>query len=363
MAQRDLYDVLGVSRDATQDDIRRAYRRLAREHHPDVNRNPEAERRFKEINLAYQTLSDPARRRQYDLFGGKGLSPDVFGFGDLGDIVEAFFGPSPFGRARTRRRGRTLHGSDVRVTLPLTFEEAVFGAAKEVPVRGLRLCDRCGGTGCEPGTHPSRCSTCGGSGEVSDVRRSVFGTVMTSRTCGTCEGTGEEIATPCRTCRGEGRVPAERSITVEVPPGVADGMELRMAGAGEDGRGGGRPGDLYLSLAVDPHPVFERQGQDLVGVLEVPVLAAIVGAEVEVNTLDGSAAVAVPPGTRAGEVLRVKGAGVPNLGRRGRGDLVLRVDLDVPRKLGREERRLVEDLAERRGERGTLRGRLRSQGR
>ena len=359
MAERDLYDVLGVSRDATQDDIRKAYRRLAREHHPDVNQDPEAERRFKEVNLAYQTLSDPARRRQYDLFGGEGISPDVFGFGDLGDIVEAFFGGSPFGRARTRRRTRTARGSDVRVTLPLTFEEAVFGATKEVAVRALRLCDRCQGTGAEPGTFSSRCSACGGSGEVSDVRRSVFGTVMTSRTCPTCEGTGEEVASPCATCRGDGRLAGEHTVVVEVPAGVADGMELRMEGAAEDGRGGGRPGDLYLALAVDPHPVFERQGQDLVGVLEIPVLAAITGAEFEVDTLDGTAGVSVPPGTRAGTVLRVKDAGVPHLGRRGRGDLVLHVDLDVPRRLPREERRLIEDLADQRGERGRLRGRLR----
>jgi molecular chaperone DnaJ len=363
MSERDLYDVLGVSRDATQEDIRSAYRRLAREHHPDVNRDPEAERRFKEINLAYQTLSDPARRRQYDLFGGEGISPDLLGFGDLGDIVEAFFGGSPFGRARTRRRARTVRGSDLRVTLPLTFEEAVFGATKEVPLRSLRLCDRCQGTGCEPGTVPTRCSGCGGSGEVSDVRRSVFGTVMTSRTCGRCEGTGEEIASPCTTCRGDGRVPAERAVSVEVPAGVSDGMELRMEEAGEDGRAGGGPGDLYLGLDVDPHPVFERRGQDLVGVLEVPVLAAITGARIEVDTLDGPATVSVPPGTRAGTLLRVKEAGVPNLGRRGRGDLVLQVDLEVPRKLSREDRRQVEELAERRGERGPLRGRLRPLGR
>ena len=363
MEDRDLYDVLGVSRDATQDDIRKAYRRLAREHHPDVNQDPEAERRFKEINLAYQTLSDPARRRQYDLFGGEGISADVFGFGDLGDIVEAFFGQSPFGGARTRRRARTARGSDIRITLPLTFEEAVFGTTQDVAVKALRLCDRCQGTGCEPGTSPSRCSVCGGPGEVSDVRRSVFGTVMTSRSCPRCEGTGEEITSPCARCRGDGRLPAERTVAVEVPAGVADGMELRMEGAGEDGRDGGRSGDLYLALAVDPHPVFERRGQDLVGVLEVPVLAAITGADVEVDTLEGTATVSVPPGTRAGTVLRVKEAGVPNLGRRGRGDLLLQVDLDVPRKLGRDERRTIEDLAERRGERGRLRGRLHPPGR
>src|SRR5919106_6279522 len=182
MADRNLYDVLGVSRDATQDDIRKAYRRLAREHHPDVNRDPEAERRFKEINLAYETLSDPAKRRQYDLFGGAGLTPDMFsvGFGDLSDIFEAFFGPSPFTRARGgRRRTRTVRGRDVHVVLELDFEEAAFGATKEVRVEGLEACGRCTGTGCEPGTHPSRCGTCGGSGEGSDVRRGGFRAGMT----------------------------------------------------------------------------------------------------------------------------------------------------------------------------------------
>src|ERR671919_1666997 len=316
MAERDLYDVLGVSRDATQDDIRKAYRRLAREHHPDVNQDPEADRRFKEINLAYQTLSDPARRRQYDLFGGEGISPDVFGFGDLGDIVEAFFGGSPFGRARTRRRTRTARGSDVRVTLPLTFEEAVFGATKEVPVRALRLCDRCQGTGAEPGTFPSRCWACGGSGEVSDVRRSVFGTVMTSRTCPTCEGTGEEIASPCATCGGDGRILADSVVTVEVPPGVTDGLELRISGAGHGGRAGGSPGDLYVSLEVEPHEVFERRGHDLFAVLEVPMTRAALGAEVEIETLDGPERVRIDPGTRSGSVIRLRGHGTPNLGRR-----------------------------------------------
>jgi molecular chaperone DnaJ len=360
MAQRDLYGVLGVSRDATQEDIRKAYRRLARAHHPDVNEDPQAERRFKEINLAYQTLSDPAKRRQYDLFGGEGLTPDMFGFGDLSDIFEAFFGPSPFGRgARTRHRTRTARGRDLHVVLPLTFEESIFGTSKDVRVDGLEACARCGGSGCEPGTFPSRCGTCGGSGEVSDVRRSVFGTVMTSRTCSTCEGTGEEIASPCRSCRGQGRVPAAETVTVEIPAGVSDGMELRMEGGGEDGRAGGPPGDLYLTLSVDPHPVFQRQGHDLVCELELPLSAAVLGAEVEVDTLDGPATVKVAPGTPAGSVIRLRGKGVPHLGRRGRGDLLVRFDLEVPAKLGRDERRLLEEFAERRGERGPLRGRLR----
>jgi molecular chaperone DnaJ len=360
MAERDLYGVLGVPREATQDDIRKAYRRLAREHHPDVNSSdPEAERRFKEINLAYQTLSDPAKRRQYDLFGGEGLSPDMFGFGDLTDIFEAFFGPSPFGRSRTRRRTRTARGHDLRVVLPLTFEEAVFGSTKEVRVDSMETCDRCAGSGAERGTAPSRCTTCGGSGEVSDVRRSVFGTVMTSRTCATCEGTGQEIASPCRRCGGAGRVSAEQTISVEVPAGVSDGMELRMEAGGEDGRAGGPAGDLYLTLEIDPHPVFERSGQDLVCALDLPLTAAILGAEVEIDTLDGPATVRVPPGTEPGSVIRLRGKGVPHLGRRGRGDVLVRVELEMPTRLGRDERRLLEELAERRGERGPLRGRLR----
>lgn len=362
MAQRDLYEVLGVSPDATQEDIKRAYRRLAREHHPDVNHHdPDAERRFKEVNLAYQTLSDPAKRRQYDLYGGEGLSPDMFGFGDLGDIFEAFFGPSPFGRGPGPRRAtRTARGRDLHLILEVDFEDAVFGATSEVPVEGLVTCDRCGGTGAEPGTHPSRCTTCGGSGEVSDVRRSVFGTVMTSRVCGTCEGTGEEIASPCRTCAGAGRVSARQTVTVHVPAGVSDGMDLRIEGVGEDGRAGGPAGDLYLTLSVRPHAVFDRRGQDLVSVLEVPLTAAALGAEVEVETLDGPARVKVPPGTGAGSILRLRGKGIPHVGRRGRGDLLLQVDVEVPERLGRRERQLLESLADLRGERASpLRGRLR----
>jgi molecular chaperone DnaJ len=364
MADRDLYAVLGVSPDATQEDIKRAYRRLAREHHPDLNRDPDAERRIKEINLAYQTLSDPAKRRQYDLFGGEGLTPDMFsfGFGDLSDIFEAFFRPSPFTRTRGagRRPTRTARGRDLHVVLEVAFEEAAFGTKKDVEVRRLESCDRCGGTGSEPGTHPSRCTTCGGSGEVSDVRRSVFGTVMTSRTCVTCEGTGQEIASPCRRCGGSGWVPAVHTVAVEVPAGVSDGMDLRIEGGGEDGRHGASPGDLYLTLAVRPHAVFDRRGQDLVSVLELPLTAAVLGADVEVDTIDGPATVKIPAGTTPGSVVRLRGKGVPHLGRRGRGDLLLQVDLEVPAKLPKKERELMESLADLRGERSApLKGRLR----
>jgi molecular chaperone DnaJ len=228
MAAQDLYQVLGVDRGASQDDIRRAYRRLAREHHPDVNDgDPGAEQRFKEINLAYQTLSDPGRRRQYDTFGGEGFTPEMFGFmGDVTDIFEAFFG-GPFTRTRGRR-SRARRGADLQLLLDLSFEEAAFGLSRDVDVESMETCERCGGNGAEPGTSPSRCTGCGGSGEVSDVRRSVFGTVMTSRTCPTCEGTGQEIASPCERCMGEGRVAVRRTVSVEVPSGVEDGTQLRV---------------------------------------------------------------------------------------------------------------------------------------
>src|SRR5438034_4714928 len=211
----DLYAVLGVPPTATPEEIKQAYRKLAREFHPDVNRDPQAEQRFKEVNAAYETLKDPVRRRQYDLFGsGGGAAPDFFPFGDVGEIFDAFFGGGFGGRrSRGRRRSRTERGGDLFVPLTMSFDEAVFGTKKEVAVESLAACERCGGTGCEPGTHPSRCTRCGGAGEVQDVARSVFGTVMTARPCTICEGTGEEIGAPCRECDGEGRLPRAQSFT------------------------------------------------------------------------------------------------------------------------------------------------------
>jgi len=362
----DLYDVLGVRRDATDDEIRRAYRRLARELHPDVNADPEAERRFKEITAAYQTLSDPARRRQYDMFGGQGGFPTDMGFpfGDFGDIFDVFFGRASGSRTRApRRRSRAAPGQDLGVNLSLTFEQAAFGGDHVVTVDTLAVCPRCEGSGSEPGTHPSRCRRCGGTGEIQDVARSVFGTVMTSRPCEVCQGTGEEIASPCKTCGGDGRVGDRQDVTVNVPAGVADGMELRISGVGAAGRSGGLPGDLYVSLRVEPHPVFERRGQDLVCALVVPMTQAALGAEVEIPTLDGTERARLEPGVASGTVLRLKGKGLPNPGRRGRGDLLVTVAVETPTPKTKEERALLERLAELRRERPskgtTLAGRLR----
>ncbi|HEV8572695.1 MAG TPA: molecular chaperone DnaJ [Actinomycetota bacterium] len=348
---RDLYQVLGVPPEASAEDIKRAYRKLARQYHPDVSEDPEADRRFKEISLAYQTLSDPAKRRQYDMFGGEGLTPDMFGFGpDLADLFGAFFGGS-FTQTRTRGRPtRSRRGADLHTVLDLTFEEAAFGTQKEVQVKSLEECARCGGNGCEPGTFPSRCTRCGGTGEISDVRRSVFGTVMTSRTCGTCEGTGEEIASPCKDCGGEGRVRRAQAVSVDIPAGVQDGMELRVQAGGEQGRHGGLAGDLYLTLRVTPHPLFERRGEDLFCTLEVPVTQALLGATVELPTLDGPQPLTIPPGARPNTLLRLRGRGIPHLRRRGRGDLYVEVAVVVPEELPKKERKLVEELARIRGE-------------
>jgi molecular chaperone DnaJ len=350
VSAQDLYAILGVSPDASQEEIRRAYRQLARRLHPDVSQEPGAEERFKQVSAAYEILSDPQKRRQYDMYGQAG-GAQPFPFGDVADIFEAFFGPGTFGqRRRPARRSRSQRGEDLRGTVRLTFEESVFGAHREIDVERFEACDRCAGSGAEPGTEPSRCRTCGGTGQVQDVRRSIFGTVMTAQPCRACGGTGEQVLSPCEVCFGEGRVRAAAVVPVDVPAGVADGLDLHVAGAGNAGRSGGGPGDLYLSISVEPSPVFERRGQDLFAVLDVSVAQAALGVELEVETVDGPERVKVPAGTGSGTTIRLKDRGVPNLGRRGRGDLFLTVHVETPRDLSRRERALLEELAALRGE-------------
>jgi molecular chaperone DnaJ len=350
VSAQDLYAILGVSPDATQEDIRRAYRQLARQLHPDVSAAPDAEARFKQVSAAYEILSDPQKRRQYDLYGQSGGAPG-FPFGDVADIFEAFFGAGTFGqRRRPTRRSRSQRGEDLRGRVRLTFEESVFGAQRDVELERLELCDRCQGSGAEPGTEPTRCPTCGGTGQVQDVRRSIFGTVMTAQPCRTCGGTGEQVLSPCEKCFGEGRVRASAVVPVDVPAGVADGLELHVSADGNAGRAGGPPGDLYLSILVEPSPVFERRGQDLFATLDVSVAQAALGVELEVETVDGPERVKVPAGTESGTVLKLKDHGVPNLGRRGRGALFLTVHVETPRELSKRERQLLEELASLRGE-------------
>jgi molecular chaperone DnaJ len=356
---RDLYEVLGIERGASDEDVKRAYRRLAREHHPDVNGDPAAEERFKEIAGAYEILSDPDKRARYDAFG-EGGGPGGQPFTDLSDIFEMFFGGGGFGSSRPRGpRTRTRRGDDVAVRVGLSFREAAFGVRRDLELERLAVCDRCLGNGAEPGTAPIACRTCGGRGEVQSMRRSVFGTLMTSAVCQACAGTGQEIPDRCEDCFGQGRVRRPGTVPVEIPQGVADGMELRVPGAGHAGVSGGPAGDLFVRLAVEDSPVFERRGQDLHTVMDITVTQAALGAQIEVEGIDGTETVEVAPGTESGTIVRLKGKGVPNLQRRGRGDLFVTLHIVPPRNPSKEERALYERLAQMHGERRRATGTFR----
>ncbi len=353
----DYYELLGVSRNATPDELKKAYRRLARELHPDTNPDPTAEERFKEINTAYETLSDPERRQRYDTFGpdqpGGGAGFDPFGGGaGLGDIFDAFFGgagQSPFG-ARTRGPSGPPRGTDLEVAIDLEFTDAVFGVSREVSIRVPVTCSTCTGSGARPGSAPTVCDQCGGSGQVRRVRQSILGQMVTAGPCGRCQGLGEIIADPCPDCRGDGRRTEERTFTVDVPAGVDTGSTLRLSGRGAAGPRGGQNGDLYVHLRVAPHPRFERVGYDLVEELHVPMAQAALGAHLQYETLDGTEDLVVPDGTQTGRVFRLRGRGVPHVNDRGRGDLLVRVVVDTPTELGTEEEELLRRLAALRGD-------------
>ena len=350
----DYYELLGVSRDATADDIKKAYRKLARELHPDTNPDPTATERFKEINQAYETLSDPERRQRYDLFGDQqgagGAGFDPFGGGGLGDIFDAFFGGggSPFGQ----RRGPSgpPRGADLEVAVDLDFTEAVFGVSHELSVRVPVTCSTCSGSGAKEGTRPTTCEQCNGTGQVRRVRQSILGQMVTAGPCTRCGGVGEVIASPCTDCRGEGRRTEERTFTVDVPAGVDTGSTLRLAGRGAAGPRGGTSGDLYVHIRVGEHKRFERVGYDLVEELHVPMTQAALGAHLTYETLDGDEDLVVPPGTQTGRVFRLRGRGVPHVNDRGRGDLLVRVVVDTPAALSNEEEQLLRRLAALRGD-------------
>jgi molecular chaperone DnaJ len=360
----DYYALLGVDRTASEDEIKRAYRKMARELHPDANpSDPTAEERFKEVTFAYEVLRDPERRRQYDMFGpeavrgaggggGAGGGEPFSGFGSagLGDLFDAFFGgASPFSTAGRSRSGPPP-GDDAEAAIDLEFTEAVFGVEKELSVRLPVACDTCGATGARVGTTPTSCSTCGGSGEVRRVRQSILGQMVTSSACPRCGGSGEEIASPCPDCRGEGRRVEEKSFLVEVPGGVDNGSTLRLPGRGMAGRRGGRNGDLYVHLRVRPDPRFARDGVDLHHDLHIAMSQAALGATVAVETLDGSEEVTLPAATPPGREIRLRGRGVPHLQGRGRGDLIISVVVDMPGELTKEQEELLRQFAAERGE-------------
>ena len=353
----DLYELLGVRPDASDDDIKRAYRRKARELHPDANGgNAESEARFKEVSFAYEVLKDPERRARYDRYGpasfGQGAGAGGMGFdfdAGLGDLFEAFFGSMAGGSGRGRRRG-PQPGADAEVTLQLDFAEAAFGARKELSVRLPVTCDTCDGAGARPGTSPVPCPDCQGTGEIRRIRQSLLGQVVTAVACGRCQGLGQTIPDPCPECRGEGRRMEDRTFVVEVPAGVEHGSTLRLADRGPAGPRGGANGSLFVHLTVEPDARFERSGDDLHATLHVGVSQASLGTQLEVDTLDEPRSVTVAPGTQSGQVVRLKGLGISHLRGRGRGDLYVHVVVDTPTDLDPRQEELLRQLAAERGE-------------
>lgn len=359
MAQ-DFYALLGVARGASADEIKRAYRKKARELHPDANPdNPEAEAQFKEVSRAYEVLSDPEKRARYDQFGEAGVGAsagggDPFGMGGFGDIFDAFFGGgSPFGGG-SRGQSGPPRGRDVETVVDVAFEESVFGGTKEVRVRTAVMCDDCGGSGARAGTTPSSCGDCRGTGQVRRVRQSMLGQMVTTSACGRCGGMGMVIDSPCASCRGEGRRDREMTYTVDIPAGIASGQTLRLGGKGAVGPRGGQAGDLYVHVRVADHHTYQREGDDLVTDVVVSIAQAALGTELTLSTLDGDEVLAVPAGVQFGKEFVLKGRGVPRLaaaGRgKGRGDLRARIVVEIPTKLSDTERDLLRKLAEERGE-------------
>jgi molecular chaperone DnaJ len=350
--KRDYYEVLGVGRNASADEIKRAYRTLARTYHPDVNNDDGAEESFKEINEAYEVLSDTDRRAAYDRFGhaangmGGGMGGDPFGFGasPFGDLFETFFGAATGGSSR--RRTAPQRGADLQQTITLTFEEAVFGAEKSVDVTRLEPCETCNGTRMRDGKTPPRCGICGGTGEVRRVQQTILGQFMTAAPCSTCGGEGVQITDPCPTCRGRGRVNRSRTVAIQIPAGVDEGATLRVPGKGEIGPNGGPPGNLFVKVRVRPHDLFTRNGKTIQLQIGVNVAQAALGDEVEIETLDGSVSLKIPAGTQSGQQFRLRGRGVPDLRGGDRGDQLVTVQVIVPRQLTDEQRDLLERLAE-----------------
>jgi molecular chaperone DnaJ len=356
----DLYELLGVRRDASDEELKRAYRAKAREHHPDANHGDDDDgEHFKEVSLAYEVLSDPERRARYDRFGPAGVfgqgaggpaGGDPFGTGGLGDLFDAFFNGMGGAQPGRGRRAGPTPGPDAEMVVELTFREAVFGIQRQVDVTTPVHCDTCEGSGAQPGTSVTRCQDCQGAGELRRVRQSILGQVITAVACPRCQGTGQSIETPCADCRGEGRRSETRTLTVDIPAGVDDGSTLRLAGHGPAGFRGGQNGALFVHLAVDPDEVFQRSGVDLHATVHVPVALAALGGSVPFDTLDDSRDLAIAGGTQSGTVLTLKGLGVPKLRGRGRGDLFVQVQVDTPTDLDDQQRELLVALAGARSE-------------
>ncbi len=349
--KRDYYEVLGVSRSASDDELKKAYRRLAKQYHPDANKEQGAEAHFVEVNEAYEVLSDSQKRATYDRFGHAGLnngmggasSYDFGGFSSINDIFETFFAGTGAG---TQRRTGTQRGADLRYDLTITFEEAVFGCQKEIELPRWEACSPCHGSGAQPGTSTSRCSVCQGSGEIRRVQQSIFGQFVNVSMCERCRGEGRVITTPCEKCRGQGRVRNNRRVVVNIPAGVDDGINVRVTGEGEVSARGGTPGNLYVILTVKPHQFFKRQGNDILYELPISFTQAALGDEVEVPTVDGKTTnLKIPAGTQSNRSFRLKGMGVPVVHSSARGDQHVIVKVVTPTSLTVEQKRLLEEFA------------------
>ena len=342
---RDYYEILGVPRNASDEEIKKAFRKLAFQYHPDHNNEAEAEEKFKEINEAYEVLSDAKKRASYDRYG-RVATADWFGFedvgfGGLGDIFDAFFGATT---ARTQRRS-PQKGADLRANLTLSFEEAVFGAEKEFEILRIENCSICHGLGSQPGTNPQKCPDCNGNGEVRRVQQSLFGRFVHTATCPHCKGEGIIINNPCRQCKGSGKERVKRKLTVTVPPGIDESYQMRLSNEGDAGKYGASPGDVYVNFSVKPHKFFVRKDFDIFYELPINFAQAALGDDLEVPTLDGKTTLKIPAGTQNGKTLRIKGKGVPRFHGRGKGDQLVIIRVVTPQSMNANQRRLLEELA------------------
>lgn len=350
MSKRDFYEVLGVDQNASADEIKKAYRKLARKYHPDVNSEPDAEEKFKEVKEAYDTLSDPQKKANYDQFGHADPNQGFGGGGDFGgsgfgDIFDMFFG----GGGR-RDPNAPRQGADLQYTMTLEFKESIFGKDTEIEIPREETCQTCTGSGAKPGTTPDTCGRCGGSGQLNIEQNTPFGRVVNRRVCDQCEGSGKIIKEKCRTCAGAGKVKKRKKVRVNIPAGIDHGQQLRQAGHGETGVNGGPPGDLFIVINVKPHEFFERDGDDIRCEMPLTFTQAALGDEIEVPALDGKVKIKVPAGTQTGRSFRLRGKGSPNVHGRGTGDQIVSVRVITPKKLNDRQKELLKEFAEESGE-------------
>lgn len=366
-AKRDYYEVLGVDKNATQEELKKAYRKLAKKYHPDANPNnkKEAEIKFKEVNEAYENLSDPQKRRMYDQFGhngpqgfGGGQGPfgqggyysyttsDFGDFGDLGDIFSSFFGGGFGGRTSSRRQNGPRKGADLNLRMEITFEQSFLGVEKEITVTRNETCDTCHGTGAKPGTSPVKCSVCNGTGQVTAVQNTILGQMQTRRTCSACHGTGEVIKEPCETCKGKGTVRKQPKIKVKIPAGIADNQTVVLRGEGEPGEKGGTKGDLYITVKIKRHSIFSRNGNNVMCEVPITITQATLGADLEIPMVDGSKETfRIPDGTQTGTKFTIKNKGFKPINSSNVGDFVFTVTVQTPKRLSKEQRELLTQLA------------------